>query len=114
MADTPEPLSEHDKVRFPTDHRPKADDGIRPMHAEQMVDKVLERAGGGVGVVTFIGTMLGQLGEAVTAHNLAIDWESLVIYANRTEVAGVEASTHNIVPKGTLVLILDVKVKVKR
>jgi hypothetical protein len=95
----------------PLDRKPKAPDKSRVLHAEQLVDKVLERARGGIGVVTFIGAMLGQLGEHVEANGLRVDWESMLIYATRTEAAGVEADTHAIIPKGTLTLVLDITVR---
>lgn len=101
-------------VKAPSDRVPPKDDGSRVMTAEQLVDKAIERAGNGLGVVAFIGTMLGQLGEFVTENDLRVDWGNVMIRTRRTEKAGIEAETHNIVPKGTLVLVLDATVRPSR
>jgi hypothetical protein len=98
-------------IKLPADHLPPADDGTRTLHAEQLVDKIVERAGNGVGVVEHIAAMFGQLGQHAVDSDLVVLWDTALVYTRRTEVAGVEASTHSIVPAGTLIIVLDIAVR---
>jgi hypothetical protein len=83
----------------------------RVITLEQPIGAVDEVMGGGNGIVAHLGYMLKSLGEHLDEADLMADFAHFSVYGVRSTEPAIEASTRNIIPIGTLKLIMSIRVK---